>query len=141
MSSLSPEIRQKIDRAKEDLVREAEKLLADARVKPRDFGHSQLRNLTAVATETESPAVVMNFIRYQMGRADQRSGWAQDVGGKRLGQRFIDALDGKDGAVQKALSEIEQVKGDKLAEQLARMELIRYFLGFATRYLKYLELS
>jgi hypothetical protein len=42
--------------------------------------------------------------------------------------------------VQKALAGIE-IEAGTLTEQLARMELIRYFLGFATRYLKYLEIE
>lgn len=144
MSSLSPEVRQKIDQAKELLVNGAEKLLQEAKVIPDDrtFGHSQLRNLVAVATETESPAVVLNFIRYQMGRDDKSKGWAKAaVDKKRLGDQFIDALHGEGGPVQTALAGIPEAKGSPLTEQLARMELIRYFLGFATRYLKYLEIE
>jgi hypothetical protein len=143
VSSLSPEVRQKIDRAKEILVKGAETLLTEARVIPDDrtFGHSQLRNLVAVATETESPSVVLNFIRYQMGRDDKNRGWAKRQDEKRLGDRFIDALQGEGGPVQKSLAGIAEIKEGTLTEQLARMELIRYFLGFATRYLKYLEIE
>jgi hypothetical protein len=141
---LSLEVRQEIDRAKEILVEGAETLLKDAKVIPDDktFGHSQLRNLVAVATETESPSVVMNFIRYQMGRDDKYRGWAKtlDKDKQRLGDRFIHALQGEGGSVQKALAGIE-IEAGTLTEQLARMELIRYFLGFATRYLKYLEIE
>lgn len=141
MSSLSPVQRRAIDQAKEKLVVAAEQLLKDAGVAPsRDFGHSQLRNLVAVATETESPAVVLNFIRYQMGRDDKQKNWAQGREGQRLGERFIAALNNDDGVVAQALNQ-SVFQGDPLISQLARMELIRYFLGFATRYMKYLELQ
>ena len=70
MSSLTLEQHRAIDRCKEQLVPAAEALLDEAQGIEigRDFGHSQLRNLIAVAMETESPAVVANFIRYQVGR-------------------------------------------------------------------------
>lgn len=142
MSSLTTEQRRCIDRAKEQLVEAAETLLDEAEVKPsRDFGHSQLRNLVAVASETESPAVVLNFIRYQMGRDDKGKNWAKKTKEERIGDRFISALNDDAGVVMKALADVVGVKEDAMAGQLARMELIRYFLGFATRYMKYLEMK
>ncbi|HEX4965542.1 MAG TPA: hypothetical protein VF173_32330 [Thermoanaerobaculia bacterium] len=142
MASLSPAQRRAIDLAKEGLVVAAEELLRDAGVAPgRDFGHSQLRNLVAVATETESPAVVLNFIRYQMGRDDKHRNWSQGPESQRLGDRFIAALHKEGGAVATALAKVPELEGNAIVQQLARMELIRYFLGFATRYMKYLELQ
>ena len=144
MSSLSPAQRRAIDRAKETLVIGAETLLTEAKVSPsRDFGHSQLRNLLAVATETESPAAVTNFIRYQMGR-DKRDekGWARLEGGVRLGDRFLDSLrDQPPAAVGTALASVPDLTDQPLAKQLATIELIRCFVGFASRYMKYLELQ
>jgi hypothetical protein len=142
VSSLSPLQRRDIDLAKEDLVEAAETLLNDAKVKPsREFGHSQFRNLVAVAMETQSPAVVLNFIRYQMGRDDKNKNWSQSQNGVRLGDRFLTALHGQEGVVEKALARVSpDPGGDPVVRQLARMELIRYFLGFSTRYMKYLEI-
>ena len=143
MSSLSAAQRREIDLAKELLVTKAENLLQSSGVTPgRDFGHSQLRNLVAVAMETESPAVVLNFIRYQMGRDDRKKGWAgPGAGNRRLGDLFVAELHEAGGAVETALETVQNVKADKVVEQHARMELIRYFLGFATRYMKYLEMQ
>jgi CRISPR/Cas system CSM-associated protein Csm3 (group 7 of RAMP superfamily) len=142
LSSLSPAHRRAIDLAKEDLVAAAEKLLESSGVRPdKDFGHSQLRNLGAVATETESPAVVLNFIRYQMGRDDKQMGWARGKEDDRVGDRFLADLGGDGGAISKALSKVKDWQDDPTRDQVARMELIRYFLGFATRYMKYLELK
>lgn len=142
MSSLSPAQRRAIDQAKELLVERAEDLLTKAAVKPsKDFGHSQLRNLVAVATETESPAVVLNFIRYQMGRDDKKKNWSRGSENERLGDRFLTDLHSEGGAVETAFAQIKAVEWGTLEQQLARMELIRYFLGFATRYMKYLEVT
>jgi hypothetical protein len=143
LSSLSPTQRRAIDLAKEGLVTAAEELLENSEVRPDqdDFGHSQLRNLGAVAMETESPAVVLNFIRYQMGRDDKKRGWARETKGVRLGDRFLEALGGGSGAISNAFKNVTDWQDDPTRDQIARMELIRYFLGFATRYMKYLELK
>ena len=131
-----------LDLAKEGLVLAAEKLLDDAAVTeiPKaKLGDSQLRNLLAVANETESPAVVSNFIRYQMGRDDRGNDWRKVAGGTTLGDRFLREIEGEGGAIAEAL------QGDALAalegteRQVARIHLIRHFIGFASRYLKYLE--
>lgn len=142
--TLSPAQRRAIDRAKERLVSGAEDLLKDAGVQQSgDFGHSQLRNLLAVATETESPAVVLNFIRYQMGRDNKREpkAWAREKGGERLGDRFIAALgNAPDAVVGGALASVPDLADSSEATQLATIELMRHFIGFASRYMKYLEL-
>jgi hypothetical protein len=142
--SLSTAQRRAIDRARETLVAAAETLLDESGVKPsKDFGQAQLRNLLAVASETESPAVVLNFIRYQMGRDKKdRKGWAHGGEGARLGERFIAALgDGPEAAVGAALARVPGLTESPEAKQLARIELMRHFIGFASRYMRYLDLQ
>lgn len=142
MRSLTLTHRRAIDRSKESLVAAAETLLDQARVKalrPKDFGHSQLRNLIAIAMETESPAVVTNFIRYQMGRDKPGKSWSSSVDGQKLGERFIHEID--KGVVKEALDTIVDAKKDAELVPLVRIELIRHFLGFTSRYLKFLDLQ
>ena len=144
--SLTVEHRQAIDLAKERLVLGAEAWLDeldDARA-PR-LSHSQLRNLIAIAMETESPAVVTNYIRYQIGRAGRNDPWIKpESAGGTTGDRLIGELE--TGTVQEALAMVEGTLEKRGAATLdgetsrrARIELIRHFLGFASRYLKYLE--
>ena len=74
-----------IDRLKEELVPAAEAFLDEGqviRLSKNKFGDSQLRNLIAIANETESPAVVLNFIRYQIGRDTRGQNWASSFGSK-----------------------------------------------------------
>jgi hypothetical protein len=141
VSSLSPVQRRAIDQAKEELVKAAEQLMERAEVRPNDdFGHAQFRNLVAVAMETESPSVVFNFIRFQMGKDyKDKKGWARVSAGGLLGDQFVAALNDDDKAISAALSKVPDLEG--ATRQLARIMLIRYFLGFATRYMKYLELK
>lgn len=145
MRSLNLAHRRAIDHSKESLVTAAEVLLRDANVvaiKPKDFGHSQLKNLIGVALETESPAVVTNFIRYQMGRDRGGKSWSnvpKEGDGKKLGDRFIDEINS--GAVKLALEKVPEALQDSEVNQLARIELIRHFLGFASRHLRFLDLQ
>lgn len=143
MSSLTLDQQRAIDRCKERLVVAAEELLEEAqvlRISPKHFGHSQLRNLIAVAMETDSPAVVLNFLRYQMGRdAKNPKNWALRQGGIQLGQRFIDAIHA--GVVYQAVAEVPELEDGSLEKQLAHITLTRHFLGFASRYLKFLDLQ
>lgn len=146
MTTLTLEQRREIDLVKEQLVEAAEQLVTDAGIAGLDekkFGHSQLRNVSAVASETESPAVVANFLRYQMGRDNRRENWAIEVAGgpKRIGDLFLDQLTGQDGAVAKALAKVSGCPPDSTAEQLAKMEILRHFIGFTSRYVKFLDLQ
>lgn len=142
MTSLSLTQQRAIDRLKEDLVPAAEQLLDDAGVvdiPKKQFGDSQLRNLIAVANETESPAVVLNFIRYQIGRDSGGKNWGRVHDGKSLGDRLLEDL--QKGAVEQALGKVPDIGDDKTLRQLAAIALIRQYLGFASRYLKYLDLQ
>lgn len=138
--------RQAIDLRKEQLVPAAEKLIEDCKVtqlRKNDFGHSQLRNLIAVAMETQSPKVVENFIRYQMGRdsGKQKKNWSHPgAGGKPMGDLFLKQIAESDGAISNALKDMPETD-DPQQIQVVQMELLRHFLGFASRYLKYLDLQ
>ena len=140
---LTYEQEQAIDLAKEQLVPAAEKLLKNANVveiNKNDLGESQLRNLMALANETESPAVVLNFIRYQMGRDTRGRGWNKTVAeGKTVGQLFQEEIE--TGAVQEQLDQMQKLTSAAVEKQLVRMVLIRNFLGFASRYMKFLDLE
>lgn len=140
--SLTFEQQRRIDLSKEQLVPAAEALLRQADVvsiSKKDLGESQLRNLIAIANETRSPAVVLNFIRYQMGRDSRGRNWSKLAGGKRVGELFLAALEG--GAVGAALEDMAPVIENEEQKQLVRIELFRHFLGFASRYMKFLDLE
>lgn len=132
--------REALDLQKENLVIAAEALLSEAEVTtiPKNkFGDSQLQNLLAIANETQSPAVVSNFIRYQMGRDRKKLAWARPapLTGTPLGDLLINAIDR--GAVSQAVASIEGLEGQY--KQIAKMTMLRHFLGFISRHLKYLE--
>lgn len=142
MTTLSLEQQRTIDRLKEELVPAAENFLDDAGVvnlPKKQFGDSQFRNLIAIANETSSPAVVLNFIRYQIGRDSGKRNWGSEHAGSNLGDRLLADL--KEGAVKQALAKVPGLEGDETLRQLANIALIRQYLGFASRYLKYLDLK
>ena len=129
--------RRALDLQKENLVKAAEQLLEKgqvARLSRNKLGDSQLKNLLAIANETESPAVVTNFVRYQMGR--RKDGWEwQGENRIRLGDRLIEAID--NGAVKAAVDAVADL--DDVQRQLAKMLMLRHFLGFISRHLTYLR--
>lgn len=99
-----------IEDQKPDLVRSAESYVEEHKIsepgedrrhgfpKARVSG-SQLRNLLSAAQSEGSLAVLINFLRYQIGRG--RQGWEDQVSGrgletmlhKQVGQRIADAGD------------------------------------------------
>ncbi|MEM8604856.1 MAG: hypothetical protein AAGF24_13600 [Cyanobacteria bacterium P01_H01_bin.121] len=89
---------------------------------------SQFRNLLRVADTTESSEVVKNFLRYQVGR-DPR--WGRGKGS--LSERIIEDIDGRLHAKAESIAQVS--KSTNLQE--IWIDLIRRYLGYGTRYLKF----
>ncbi len=92
---------------------------------------SQFRNLVRVSDSTESPEVVKNFIRYQVGRERK---WGR--GEKSLAERIIQDIDGKLKSVAQEIVEAAQEPDEK---KRVWIELIRRYLGYGARHLRYLN--
>ncbi|MGB3492294.1 MAG: hypothetical protein WBA57_06175 [Elainellaceae cyanobacterium] len=92
---------------------------------------SQFRNLVRVADSTESPAVVKNFIRYQVGRERK---WGR--GEKSLAERIIRDIDSN---LKDSAQEIVEAAQETDEEKRVQMELIRRYLGYGARHLRYLN--
>lgn len=92
--------------------------------------NSQFRNVVSVAETTDSPEVIKNFLRYQVGR-DQKWGRGKDS----LAEQIILDIDGK---LQTTASNIAQnAKATEFKD--IWVELIRRYLGYGARYLMYLN--
>lgn len=91
---------------------------------------SQFRNLVRVSDTTESPEVVKNFLRYQVGREKK---WGR--GKKSLAESIIADIDGNLKAKAEAIS--KEANSSNTHE--IHIELIRRYLGYGARYLKYLN--
>ncbi len=91
---------------------------------------SQFRNLVRVADTTDSPEVIKNFLFYQVGR-DEKWGRGKDS----LAATIIQDID----------TQIKQTAGTISQEAKSTdikaiwVELIRRYLGYGARYLKYLN--
>ncbi len=93
---------------------------------------SQFRNLVRVADTTESPEVIKNFLRYQVGREAK---WGRGKGS--LAERIIQDIDEN---LQNAAKKIAEASGSPNRKEIW-IELIRRYLGYGARYLKYLNTS
>jgi hypothetical protein len=89
---------------------------------------SQFRNLVSVADTTDSPEVVKNFLRYQVGR-DEKWGRGKDS----LAAKIIEDIDTKIKTTAQKISRDVQYDDFKVVW----MELIRRYLGYGARYLTY----
>ncbi len=98
---------------------------------------SQIRNVLNVAEESESIAVVTNFIRYQIGRSGTGCDWQH--GG--FGLRVIQDLTEEDGPVLRTVEGVaERVAGEldqgEIGADLRRqihVELMLRYLGYLNR--------
>jgi len=127
-------LRQAIDQFSEATVRQSDKTLSNAQMEALKQRKTQLRlgqlnNLLGVARETDSPAVVVNWIRYQMGRRETRDGWRNSG----LGDKVIkDIRDMETSARQVS----QDVFGDDSPNHLrqAHIALIRRYVGYLKRW-------
>lgn len=103
---------------------------------------AQFRNLVRVADTTDSPEVIKNFVRYQVGRDDK---WGR--GKNSLAERIVEDINSK--LKPKATEIAKDSKApqtDEPAIQVTQqdindvhLELVRRYLGYGARYLKYLN--
>lgn len=94
-----------------------------------DLEESQFRNLVRVADTTDSAEVIKNFIRYQVGR-DKK--WGR--GKESLAERIIQDIDGNIKKNAGIIAECSQIDFKPIW-----LELIRRYLGYGSRHLKYLR--
>ena len=94
-----------------------------------DLEESQFRNLVRVADTTDSAEVIKNFIRYQVGR-DKK--WGR--GKESLAERLIQDIDGNIKKTAGIIAECSQIDFKPIW-----LELIRRYLGYGSRHLKYLR--
>ena len=125
------EIQRGILQAEDDIVL----AIQDALNKTTTYGdlqESQFRNLVRVSDSTESTEAIKNFLRYQTGREEK---WGR--GESSLAENIIKDIDGllKDLATSIATdANTEDIKP-------IQIKLIRLYLGYGARHLKYLKPS
>ncbi len=125
-----------IKRYTEDIVNSAEAAFPDERMakikkrKNKTLKSSQLSNLLAVALDTDSPAAVANWIRYQMGR--QETEWAWKSTG--LGDDVLDEIKKLAQTAQKIGKDLygKKVKPEQIMD--IHMALIRQYVGYLRRW-------
>jgi hypothetical protein len=123
-------IRRKLDEIDDDLVRLATKCVADTGIAGKQNGKEimqdkQLRNVIAVADDTESVPVVENFIKYQIGRHDQ---WRHQA----FGEKLLDDL--------RTLQErAGKLADDNITAKDLAIRLARRYLGYLMRHFVYVQ--
>jgi len=119
------QIQKGIRQAEDDLVIWIQEALDTT--KYGDLEESQFRNLVRVADTTDSAEAIKNFIRYQVGR-DKK--WGR--GKESLAERIVQDIDVNIKQTAKIIAECNQTDFKPIW-----LELIRRYLGYGARYLKY----
>jgi hypothetical protein len=129
MSNLSTQQQLKIQKgirqAEDDLVIWIKTALDET--KYEGLEESQFRNLVRVADTTDSPEVIKNFICYQVGR-DKK--WGRGKGS--LAEKIIEDID-------HSIKKVAQIIGECCNADFKPiwLELIRRYLGYGARHLKF----
>lgn len=137
MSKVEPKtellIQKEIRLKEDDLVTAIQKAL-DQKSSYGNLEESQFRNLLRVSETTESPEVIKNFLRYQLGRDEK---WGKGI--NSLAEAIVKHIDKDLKDFAKAI-----VKENSLStkqEKAIHIQLIRLYLGYGSRYLKYLKVK
>lgn len=128
-------IRQILDELDTQVVQRAEAVVDNTPGITRELEDKQPRNVIAVADDTQSVAVVDNFIKYQIGRSKENEGW-------RFGERD---RTGFGEAVRADLAQLrewakQKASGEVKTEDL-EIRLVRRYLGYLARYFKYAQVQ
>ncbi|NES19151.1 MAG: hypothetical protein F6K41_09510 [Symploca sp. SIO3E6] len=121
------QVQKSIRQTEDDLVLWIQAALDDT--KYGNLEESQFRNLVRVADTTDSVEVIKNFIRYQVGR-DRKWGRGKDS----LAERIVQDIDVNIKKSAQIIAECSQIDFKPIW-----IELIRRYLGYGSRYLKYLR--
>lgn len=92
---------------------------------------SQYQNLLQVALSTESPEVIKNFLRYQVGRDNK---WGRGEGS--LAEALIKDIQVD---LDQQAKTIAETSGDSTQKKAIHIELIRRYLGYGKRHLVFLK--
>jgi hypothetical protein len=120
-------IQQAIRQAEDDLVIAIQTALDDKSSYSK-LEESQFHNLVRVADTTDSVEVIKNFLRYQIGRDNK---WGS--GKNSLATKIINDIDNQLQEIAKRIAKEAEVSDS----EPIRLELIRRYLSYAARYLKY----
>lgn len=121
------QVQKDIRKAEDDLVTWIQDALDQT--KYGDLEEAQFRNLVRVSDTTDSAEVIKNFIRYQVGR-DKKWGRGKDS----LAEKIVQDIDGNIKKSAQIIAECSQIDFKPIW-----LELIRRYLGYGSRHLKYLR--
>lgn len=131
-------LRQAVKKHSEAIVNRASQTLSEGRMADLkdSMKQNQLDNLLGVALETTSPTVIVNWIRYQMGRAPsthELKGWVQG----KLGETVIADIESLKEIAEQVAGEVWRT-GDAHPSteqvQQAHVALIRLYAGYLRRW-------
>ncbi|HIK11559.1 MAG TPA: hypothetical protein IGS52_15085 [Oscillatoriaceae cyanobacterium M33_DOE_052] len=133
-SATELKIQQKIRQAEDDLVIWIQAAL-DSDKSYGDLKEAQFRNLVRVASSTESTEVIKNFLLYQASKKEDGRDYKWGWGENSLAQNIIKDINT---VIHNRAQDIAKETSPNHSNQIW-LELIRRYLGYGSRYLKYIN--
>ncbi len=129
-----------VDEAMNRLIPQAENLIKDLFRYPHRMERHQFTNLVTTALETKSVAVVLDYVRYQIGRDSGGNAWR--IGQPSFGAQLLEQLEGlrqtSGGLIDRAIRQYGIKPEDEKAErERLWMLLVRRFVGSLHRHFVY----
>jgi hypothetical protein len=119
------------------LIRGMSTLVDKTQIADGGMEKAQMKNLLGTALDTESVEVVLNYIRYQMGRDTRELNWRY----QRFGDELVRALNGLRADAERIVigAHRDLGLGDPSQRQIdaAWLHLVRHYLGQLNRYFYY----
>lgn len=127
-----------IDCEADNQVGNAWKLIQALFAGKHELEHKQITNLESLAGETRSIAVIVDFVRYQMGRDDKKPPvkWRVQVGQDTFGDQVIKHIQELESAAQRV---INKAKDKRLTPPNEADEKTLIWWKLVRRYIAYLE--
>ncbi|GAB4302669.1 MAG: hypothetical protein Fur0025_43600 [Oscillatoriaceae cyanobacterium] len=133
-SKIELKIQQQIRQAEDELVEWIQAAL-DREKSYGDLKEAQFRNLVRVASSTESTEVIKNFLLYQAAKKEDGRDYKWGRGENSLAQTIIKDINT---VIRNRAEAIAKETSPNHSNQIW-LELIRRYLGYGSRYLKYLK--
>lgn len=133
------ELRKEFAKIEGDLAEQAKEFIKNWKIYKdvADMEENQIRNLLQISEETKSLEAIKSFIRYQIGRSDNKKQWKfkPDDTGERFGEALIWKLDSFLDEKEELIGYLVENYGKDKAE--ISWNLVRLYLGYVNWYFVY----
>lgn len=123
---------QEIDKYTEEIVTLAESTIKNVQMQNLRgaAGNAQFSNFQGVTQETGSVAVIVNWVRYQMGRRESQRAWKE----ARLGQNVLESIEAMRAYANTIARTVHKPEPTPRQVLEIHLKLVRMYAGYLRRW-------